>query len=292
MNAFTIKELEILTGIKAHTIRIWEQRYHFLKPQRTATNIRYYSKEELKTILRVALLNKYGFKISHIDRMKDQEMKENILSLADAQALQDRTTNSLLEKMMDLDMEGFEKIINEQIKAKGIERAVIHVIFPFLEKTGILWQTGRINPVHEHLVSNIIRQKLIVGIETTVSQIKMDRTFLLFLPEGEHLELGLLFMYYLIKSRGARAIYLGANVPLKDVQHVIRVKKPDTIFIHLTASGTAFKLEKFLKGVQQDFDGVNTIISGLVTAQYKKKIPQFVQFKRTLTEVMEYFSSL
>jgi MerR family transcriptional regulator, light-induced transcriptional regulator len=292
MNAFTIKDLETLSGIKAHTIRIWEQRYNFLKPQRTATNIRYYTKDELKTVLHVALLNKYGFKISHIDRMQADELKENVLSLADARAIQDRTLNELVEKMMDLDMEGFEKIISEQITTKGIERTVIQVIFPFLEKTGILWQTGRISPVQEHLVSNVIRQKLIVGIETTVSHIKLDKTFLLFLPEGEHHELGLLFMYYLLKSRGARTIYLGANVPVKDVEHVILLKKPDTIFVHLTATSSGFNLEKFLLQIQQRFNGVNTVISGQVTQQYKKKIPHFVQFKRSLAGVMEYFSSL
>ncbi len=292
MNAFTIKDLETLSGIKAHTIRIWEQRYNFLKPRRTETNIRYYSNDELRTVLNVALLNKYGFKISHIDRMKAGEIKDNILSLADTRAIQDRYINELVEMMIDLDMEGFEKILSNYITAKGIERTVIQVIFPFLEKIGILWQTGRINPAQEHLVTNIIRQKLIVGIETTVSNIKLDKTFLLFLPEGEHHELGLLFMYYLLKSRGATTLYLGANVPVKDVEHVVRFKKPDIIFVHLTATGSGFNLEKFLQQVQQRFQGVNTVISGQVTQQYKKKIPQTVHFKRSLSEVMEYFSSL
>ncbi len=292
MNAFTIKDLETLTGIKAHTIRIWEQRYNFLKPQRTQTNIRYYSSEELRTVLNVALLNKYGFKISHIDRMRAEEIKDNILSLADARAVQDRYINELVEKMISLDMEGFEKVISNYITAKGIERTVIQIIFPFLEKIGILWQTGRINAAQEHLVTNIIRQKLIVGIETTVSHVKLDKTFLLLLPEGEHYELGLLFMYYLLKSRGATTIYLGADVPVKDVEHVVSFKKPDIIFIHLTSTGSGFSLEKFLRQIQQRFQETNTVISGQVTQHYKKKIPQFVHFKRSLTEVMEYFSSL
>jgi len=226
MNAFTIKDLENLSGIKAHTIRIWEQRYNFLKPHRTTTNIRYYSNDELKTVLNIALLNKYGFKISHIDRMQPQEIREKILSLGDVRAIQERIINDLVQEMVDLDIEKFEKILTNYIAAKGIERTVIQIIFPFLEKIGILWQTGHVNPAQEHLVTNIIRQKLIVGIETTVSHIKLDKTFLLFLPEGEHHELGLLFMYYLIKSRGAKAIYLGANVPVKDVEHVINLKKP------------------------------------------------------------------
>lgn len=291
MNAFTIKDLENLSGIKAHTIRIWEQRYNFLKPQRSNTNIRYYSNDELKTVLNIALLNKYGFKISHIDRMAPQEVKEKILSLADTRAVQERIINDLLQEMIDLEMEKFEKIITDYIGAKGIERTVIQIIFPFLEKIGILWQTGHINPAQEHLVTNIIRQKLIVAIESTVSHVKLDKTFLLFLPEGEHHELGLLFMYYLLKSRGANILYLGANVPVKDVEYVVKLKEPDIIFVHLTATASNFNFEKFLTNVQQRFEGINTVISGQLTQQYRKKIPSSVQFKRSLSEVMEYLSS-
>lgn len=292
MNAFTIKDLENLSGIKAHTIRIWEQRYNFLKPQRTTTNIRYYSNDELKMVLNIALLNKYGYKISHIDRMQPQEIKERILSLGDTRAIQERIVNELVQEMVDLDMPGFEKILNSYIATRGVERTVIQIIFPFLEKIGILWQTGHINPAQEHLVTNIIRQKLIVAIETTVSHIKIDKSFLLFLPEGEHHELGLLFMYYLLKSRGATTIYLGSNVPMKDVEYIIRLKKPDVTFVHMTAAAASFNFDKFLLNIEQKFNNTPTIISGQLTLHYRKKVPANVQFKKSLGEVMEYLSSL
>ena len=291
MNTFTIKDIENLSGIKAHTIRIWEQRYHFLKPKRTDTNIRYYSSDDLKCILNIALLNKYGFKISHIDRMNEQEIGQRIMGLADVRAQQERIINSLLKEMVDLDMEKFEKILNEHIASKGIEKTVIQIIFPFLEKIGILWLTGRVNPAQEHLVTNIIRQKLIVAIETTVSHIKLGKTFLLFLPEGEYHELGLLFMYYLLRSRGAQTIYLGANVPLKDVEQVIQLKKPDIIFTHLTATGPGFSLDRFLQQVQTRCGNRPAVISGQLTQSYRKQLPENVQFKRSLTEVMEYLYS-
>ena len=149
MNAFTIKDLENLSGIKAHTIRIWEQRYNFLKPQRTDTNIRYYSSDELKTVLNIALLNKYGFKISHIDRMQPEEIKAKILSLGDAKAIQERIVNELVQEMVDLNIEKLEKILANYISLRGIEKTVIHIIFPFLEKIGLLWVTGHINPAQE-----------------------------------------------------------------------------------------------------------------------------------------------
>jgi MerR family transcriptional regulator, light-induced transcriptional regulator len=292
MNAFTIKDLENLSGIKAHTIRIWEQRYDFLKPRRTETNIRYYSNDELKTVLNIALLNKYGFKISHIGRMQPQELRERILSLTDGRAMQERLVNELVQTMIDLDMDQFEKIVGDYIMARGIEKTVLMLLFPFLEKIGILWQTGHINPAQEHLVSNTVRQKLIMGIETVVPHTRMGKTCLLFLPEGEHHELGLLFMYYLLKSRGAKTLYLGANVPLKDVEQVVELKKPDLVFVHLTGTASGFNFEKFLYHVSQRLGQIPTIVSGQITQQYKKKVPGCVQFKQSLTEVMEFLSSL
>lgn len=146
MNAFTIKDLENLSGVKAHTIRIWEQRYNFLKPQRTETNIRYYTNEELKIILNISLLNKYGFKISHIDRMSQEEIGQRILSLTDSQAIQERNVNELVKEMIDLNTEKLDKVISEHIALKGMERTMMKLLFPFLEKIGILWVTGHINP--------------------------------------------------------------------------------------------------------------------------------------------------
>jgi len=292
MNAFTIKDLENLSGIKAHTIRIWEQRYSFLKPQRTDTNIRYYSNEELKTVLNIALLNKYGFKISHIDRMQPQEIREKILSLGDAKAVQERIVNELVQEMVDLNIEKLEKILTNYIAAKGIERTVIQIIFPFLEKIGLLWLTGHINPAQEHLVTNVIRQKLIVAIESSSTHLKVDKTVLLFLPEGEHHELGLLFMYYMLKSRGVKTIYLGANVPVKDVAYVVNQKKLDIVFSHLTATSSHFNFEKFLNGIHAKVNGARVVISGQLTHTYHKPIPQGITFKKSLAEVMEYLGSL
>ena len=292
MNAFTIKDLENLSGIKAHTIRIWEQRYGFLKPQRTSTNIRYYSSDELKTILNVALLNKNGFKVSHIDKMQPAEIREKILSLTDVVAMQERIVNELMQAMIDLDMDLFEKTLTNYIRIRGIERAVLQIIFPFLEKIGILWLTGHIIPAQEHLVSNIIRQKIVVAIDKTVSPLVTDKTALLFLPEAEHHELGLLFMNFILKSRGIHTIYLGANVPLKDIDFIFQQKNPDLIFIHLTATSANFNFEKFLQQLHLQFGKARIIISGYITQQYKRKIPASIELKKSLHEIMDCISSI
>jgi len=292
MHSFTIKDLENLSGIKAHTIRIWEQRYQFLKPSRTDTNIRYYSCDELKKILNIALLNKYGFKISHIDKMREEELKEKIMSLTGAEALQERIVNELIQSMIDLDIDQLEDTLDRYINAKGVERAITQIIFPFLEKIGVLWLTNHINPAQEHLVTNIIRQKLIVGIEQVRSSLKVDKTILLFLPEGEHHEMGLLFVHYLLKSRGVSVIYLGANVPLNDVEYVVKLKEPDYLFSHLTSVTHKFNFEKFLSTITKQISDAPLIISGQLAQTYQKKIPASIKFKKSFAEVMEFISQL
>ena len=292
MNAFTIKDLENLSGIKAHTIRIWEQRYTFLKPQRTTTNIRYYTSDELKSILNISLLNKYGYKISHINKMELPEIREKILSLTHEQARQERIVNELIQSMVDLDMDIFEATLSNYVIDHGIEKSITRIIFPFLERIGILWLTYHINPAQEHLVTNIIRQKLIVGIETIVPHTQPVKTALLFLPEGEYHEIGLLYVFYLLKSRGIKVMYLGANVPVKDMDSIVKLKKPDFLFTHLTSVANNFNFERFLTNLHHIIPSFPILISGVLTQQYKKKIPGNIHFKKSLPEVMEYLSTL
>jgi DNA-binding transcriptional MerR regulator len=289
MNAFTIKDLENISGIKAHTIRIWEQRYNFLKPQRSDTNIRYYCNEELKTILNIALLNKHGFKISQIDRMKPEEISGKILELRTNEAIHDRVVNDLIRDMIDLNICRFESTLNSYIKDHGIERTVKEIVFPFLEKIGILWQTGHIMPAQEHFVTNIIRQKLIVAIDQA-PQVVDGKSCLLFLPQGEHHELGLLFLHYILKTRGAKVIYLGASVPMQDIESIIRTLKPEMAFIHLTGTCPNFNFEKLLEFLKGKASHISTIISGYPTQCYQKELPPSINFKRNFSEMMEFLA--
>jgi DNA-binding transcriptional MerR regulator len=290
MNAFTIKDIENLSGVKAHTIRIWEQRYNFLKPKRTDTNIRYYSNQELKTILNIALLNKYGFKISHINKMDADEINERLVSLSHHQAQQERIVNQLISQMVDLDLDLFEELLDNQIQAKGIEKIINEIVFPFLQKIGILWVTNNINPAQEHLVTNIVRQKLLVAIEGTDGQMKSEKTALLFLPEGEYHELGLLYVYYLLKTHGVKVLYLGADVPLQDLEYIVKAKKPDYIYTHLTAVTSNFNIEKFFNNVHATISDIPVLISGPLTLTYKKNIPPNFHLKKSLHEVKEHMS--
>lgn len=292
MNSFTIKDLENLSGIKAHTIRIWEQRYSLINPNRTGTNIRFYSCEELKKILNIALLNKYGYKISLIDKMNQDEICAKVLSLNQLNAQQERIVNELIKDMIELDMECFEIVIDTYVKQKGIEKTITQIIFPFLEKIGILWQTNNIIPAQEHLVTNIIRQKLIAGIETAVPSLRSAKTAMLFLPMGEYHELGLLFMHYMLKKRGLNVIYLGCNIDLEDVNFIYRLKKPDYLYSHLTTVGQGFNFDKFISNMTRLFPAAAVIVSGQLTNTYQKKIPASIAFKRSFAEVMEFLASV
>ncbi|MEO7961651.1 MAG: MerR family transcriptional regulator [Ginsengibacter sp.] len=290
---FTIKDIENLSGIKAHTIRIWEQRYSLLKPSRSDTNIRYYTNEELKKILTIALLNKYGYKISHIDKMSEETMAENVLSLTDAEAKENVLINTLLQCMINYEIEEFENLLSRNIAARGMEMTILKIIFPFLEKVGVLWVTNHVNPAQEHLVSNVIRQKIIVAIDEIFSNKQSSKTVCLFLPEGEYHEVSLLLVNYLLRKKGVHTIYLGAHSPFAEVGTIVKHRNPDFLYTHITSASQNFNFDKFITTLHKEFSEVsNIIISGRLTKTYIKKLPPGIIFKNTLGEVREFINQI
>jgi DNA-binding transcriptional MerR regulator len=227
---YSIKDIERLSGIKAHTLRIWEKRYNILEPNRTDTNIRFYSNDDLRKVLNIAILNNYGFKISKIVGLSADDLNQKVLEIGTEHMEESVQIESLIVSMIDIDESRFERIIANCTIRMGFEQTVLKVLYPFFKKVGILWQTGSVNPAQEHFISNLVRQKLIVAID---SQGLMERTerkrFLLFLPEGELHELGLLFYNYLIQKAGHKVIYLGQSVPLKDAIAVDKLLPADVI---------------------------------------------------------------
>lgn len=290
--SFTIKELESLSGIKAHTIRIWEQRYQFLKPARTTTNIRRYNNEELKTLLTVALLNRYGYKISRIDEMQPDQRTEAALHLQEPDARNEYIINELIGCMIDLKSIEFEKLLDRQIQELGIEQTISGIIFSFLERVGILWQTNRLRPVQEHIVSAIIRQKIINAIENLPFAEKTSPLFILFLPEGEHHEMGLLYVYYLLRKQGLPTIYLGANVPLKDMEYILQLKRPDYVYFHLIAFSNVARLSRMVQQLQKAADNTTLILSGHLAQVYKKAPSENILLLQSLSAVQSYIESV
>ena len=292
MSSYTIKDLEKISGIKAHTIRIWEQRYNFLQPQRTETNIRSYSADELKVILNVSLLNKYGFKISHIDKMSFEQMEDKIMSLNQLDAQKERVVNALIKEMVSLNMVAFERQLDLYIGQKGIEKAINEIIFPYLERVGILWVTNHINPAQEHLATNIVRQKIILGIERLTPLLTYTKRIVLFLPEGEYHELGILYVHFLLKQKGIYVDYLGTNVPMVDLKYLTEFKKVDYLYCHITMPARNFKLDKFFTNLATINQQIPIILSGLMIQEYKGKISPNIHLKRSLSETIAFLQDI
>ena len=265
MASYSIKELENLSGIKAHTIRIWEKRYGIIKPARTDTNIRYYCDDDLKRLLNIAILNKYGMRISGIAKLSDEQMSEKVMHYASSD-LNDADSNveNLVIAMVEMNEYKFDRILSRYIMNQGFEDAVIKVIFPFFEKIGLLWQTGSINPAHEHFVSNLFRQKLMVAIDNLMVTNKPDaKKFILFLPEGEYHELALLFYNYIIKKSGKLVYYLGSSVPFNDLVESGKMIEPDFLFSSITTSMSKEDITNYYKKLSEVFPFQKIFITGL-----------------------------
>ena len=290
--AFSIRELEALSGIKAHTIRIWEQRYHFLKPSRTTTNIRTYNNDELKTLLTVALLNKYGYRVSKIDGMQPQQRLDALLNINSPEALEEHSINHLIGCMVDLKSNEFEQTLNQHIEQKGLEETITSIIFRFLQKVGILWQTNKLLPVQEHIVSNIIRQKIVAAIDRIGFVANSQPAYALFLPEGEHHEIGLLYVYYLLRKNSIPAIYLGANVPLKDINYLAQIKQPGFLYMHLSTMPRQHTFQKLLNTLSSALPKGKLLVSGSATENYRHSLPVNVSFFKSLEAVVAYITSL
>src|ERR671913_1413953 len=235
MGQYSIKELEQLSGIKAHTIRIWEKRHKIIEPSRTATNIRFYSDLDLKKIINVSLLNTYGIKISKIADMSLDDVNKKVLELSELQNDKGVHIDQMVIAMLDMEEELFEKILNNLIVRFGFEKTITEIIYPFLEKIGILWQTENITPAHEHFISHLIRQKLIVAIDALPIPGKEAPRVVLFLPEGELHEIGLLFSHYVARKYGYRSYYLGQSVPHNDLIVIARQHQPQLLITCITS---------------------------------------------------------
>jgi MerR family transcriptional regulator, light-induced transcriptional regulator len=286
MGKYSIKELEQLSGIKAHTIRIWEKRHKLIDPSRTPTNIRYYSDEDLKKIINVSVLNNNGIKISRIADMSLEQMNQKILEISELKNDATIHIDQLVIAMVDMEEESFEKILNNLILRFGFERTITEVVYPFLEKIGILWQTENISPAHEHFMSNLIRQKLIVAIDGLPLPPKTAKKILLFLPEGELHELPLLFYHYLARKMGWRTYYLGQNVPHNDLISVFNVHQPDLMITSLITS-TAAPVEDYLKRISVDFQNTPILASGQQLQKFNFAKVANVQPFKTVEQLKE-----
>lgn len=265
MANYSIKDLEHLSGIKAHTLRIWEQRYNLINPKRTDTNIRYYDQEDLKLVLNISLLKDNGYKISKIANMSKEELHKEVLIVSEKTTSFADQIYGLTLSMIDLDEQRFEKIIASNTLKLGFERTMLNIIYPFLSKIGIMWLTDSINPAQEHFISNLIRQKVIVAIDGQYNEGEQSpdtKKYMLFLPEGELHELSLLFANYLIQARNNKVVYLGQNMPFHDLRAAYNVYKPDFLLTVITSRPGELSAEEYLGTLCEEFPEAPILVSG------------------------------
>ena len=292
MGTYSIRDLEQLSGIKAHTLRIWEQRYNFIKPKRTDTNIRYYDEHDLKLVLNISLLKDNGHKISKISQMCFEEMQREVVKLTEEKLSFPEQFHALTMAMIDYDEEQFDKVISANTMQHGFEKTMIHLIYPFFNKIGIMWQTGSICPSQEHFVSNLLAQKLHSAIDNIPVRDHPDlKKFLLFLPEGEHHELSLLFAWYMLKVRNNRVYYFGEHIDPKYVRKAYLKQKPDYIFTVLTTCREAVDTQCYIEDLSAEFSESIIILTGRQVIERKLRLPANIKIVERFQDLVQFSKS-
>lgn len=292
---YSIKYLEEISGIKAHTIRIWEQRYKLLKPKRTDTNIRYYDDNQLRKILNVTTLLNSGYKISHIGGMSDIQitklLKEHLEKKNDIVGTYHHFTNELIISSLNFDKASFENNFNSCVLKFGFSATVENVLYPTLQRIGILWLSDELNPSQEHFTSNLIKQKLysaIDGLNSNESN-KNNTNCILFLPENEHHEIGLLYFNYLLIKNGIKTIYLGENVPIENVKQAESIIKPSHLVLFLTKLNGQEATQQYLNDISKLFAKQKIILAGSPTIFENIKMPKNAELVNSPEAAKKYF---
>ncbi|KGL63762.1 MerR family transcriptional regulator [Polaribacter sp. Hel1_85] len=255
---FTIKDLENISGIKAHTIRIWEKRYNLLEPKRTNTNIRFYSNKNLQKLLNIVLLNNNNFKISKIAKMSDEELIMQSKEMAFNSATNDEAINSFKLAMFQFDKILFNNSYHKLLHKKTFREIFKDVFIPFLNHIGLLWQTDTLMPAHEHFISNLIAQKIQINTEKLQYSItNSNKTYVLFLPENEIHELGLLYLNYELVLRGNHTIYLGQSLPLNNLDYFFKNEREICFVTSMTVMPFDDKIEDYFKQIDVILTGTN-----------------------------------
>lgn len=293
MAVYSIKDLEKLSGIKAHTIRIWEKRYEIINPKRTPTNIRYYDDEDLKFLLNIALLNKNGIKISKIAKMERQEIAEKVAAISEINFEYGTQLDALTLSMIEMDEYKFDRIIRTNIDQLGFEKTMIEVFQPFLDKLSLLWLTGSVTPVQEHFISYLIRRKIVCSIDNEpIIGSDNTKSFIIYLPEGERQELSLLFLHYLLKARRFRVIYLGQDITLGDLKDVQAIHQPDFVFTMITETFSKEPLRPYLEQVAKIFPNARLLLSGYQVIAQRINSDENIKVLKSLPETIGFLDGL
>ena len=297
-STFSIKNLENLSGIKAHTLRIWEKRYNLLEPERTDTNIRRYSLDSLRKLLNITLLYNHGFKISKIASLDSNEIPKLVRSIALKANSEQVSINAFKLAMINFDYELFDTNYEEILQHHDFEYLFLNIFMPLMKELGILWQTGAISPSHEHFITNLVKQKIHLQTEY-LQKNKFDHDshpiFVLFLPENEIHELGILYLNYLILSKGHRTIFLGQSLQTSSLQTLYSYETKYYFVSYITVEPSKDEimpyLHNFYKNILENQDSKLILFGPQQIAIDKETLPEKIEMYRSVESfIFKYFS--
>lgn len=294
---FSIKDLENLSGIKAHTIRIWEKRYEVLAPSRSDTNIRAYNLESLKKLLNISFLYEHGYKISKIADLSKKDLAAKVAKLAKSNE-QEHSIYKLKVAMFQFDQKLFSTTYQKLLLNRTFPEIFQTVFIPLLTELGILWQTGTIDPCHERFVSEMIKQKIILNIEAQYADnlLNQSPTFALFLPHGEIHDIGLMYANYMCVSRGINTIYLGSNISVKSLKQVVKHHENITFLTYLTVEPSIQGLKEFCEdyndSIQKSKNNSLWIMGGKTFNQSEEDLPRNIKLVKTIPQLVESLETL
>ncbi len=246
---FSIRDLENLSGIKAHTIRIWEKRYNLLSPERTDTNIRIYSLASLQKLLNIVLLYNNGYKISKIAKLPESELPSVVREIIAKNSMKSHAINAFKLSMINFDLSLFQNTYNSLLSNRSFREIFWEVFMPLLNELGLLWQTDTISPSHEHFITNLIKQKIYTSTEKLqiIEPTRKDKVFVLYLPENEIHEIGLLFLNYEIVLKGYKTIYLGQTMPLENLTDLLKFYENLYFLSYFTVEPNKDKIDRYMQ---------------------------------------------
>jgi len=281
MITYSIADLENLTGIKAHTIRIWEKRYNVIEPSRTATNIRYYSNDDMRKLVNIASLLNAGMKISKISKLSADEFNEEINKRLSAGKDEDVIAESYISQLINAGLgfneSSFDKLFSSSILRYGFKDAYIKILLPVLNRIGLLWSTESLNAAQEHFISNLVKQKLYSAIDALPSADSSKPPVVLFLPDFEDHEIGLLMANFMLRQSGRNVIYLGQKVPLINIKDTVVECQPSQLLFFLLQTHPNDFLQNYIDQLSSEFKSLSIFLTGNHQLIESLSLPENVQ---------------
>jgi len=284
--------METLSGIKAHTLRIWEKRYSIITPKRTPTNIRYYTDEDLRNLLNVAFLNKQGIKISKIAKMDAGEIISTVSDYTKLTLNADDQIETLLLFIFQLDCYNLDKIFDEYISQIGLERTMMELIYPLLERLSMAWLTGSFKGAHESFVTQKIKLKIHACTQALENRTDFSPKFLIYLPIGEKQELSLMYMHFLLKKNKAKVINLGGDVSMMDVIEAVEIAKPEYIFTIINNEIGNNSFQNYIDEIASSMEEATLVVTGYLPVAKKINWPEKTIVLKDLSKTIEFITSL